>query len=256
MAHPPKQTRLAWLVTALALGAATACHHGPAPDLLPAGEQQPDKYLYDHGTSELATKHWIAGREYFEKLINTYPQSPYRADAKLGVGDAYMGEKRIDADILAANQFREFLQYFPLNARADYAQYQICVADSRQILGPERDQTATEEAMKQIDAFLATYPSSQYKPSVETLKRQAQDRLSAHEYVVGYFEYRVRAYGGAVRRFEYLLKQDPTYPRRDDVYFYLAETYLKQNLKAAAVPYYNKLLTEFPSSKHIPDVKK
>ena len=42
----------------------------------------------------------------------TYPGSPYRADAKLGIGDAYLGEARSDSTVLAANEFREFLNFF------------------------------------------------------------------------------------------------------------------------------------------------
>ena len=41
--------------------------------------------------------------------------------------------------ILAANEFREFLRFFPLDKRADYAQYKLAIASSKQILGPERD---------------------------------------------------------------------------------------------------------------------
>ena len=31
-------------------------------------------------------------RTYFQQIVDGYPQSPFRPDAKLGVGDAYLGE--------------------------------------------------------------------------------------------------------------------------------------------------------------------
>ena len=45
-----------------------------------------------HGTEELNEKNWLTAREYFRQLMESYPQSQYRADAKLGIGDTYLGE--------------------------------------------------------------------------------------------------------------------------------------------------------------------
>jgi outer membrane protein assembly factor BamD len=102
------------------LAAAASC--GSAPKLPAAGSVDADKFLFDQGTKSLQEKKWLNAREYFRRLVDTYPGSPYRADAKLGIGDAYLGEGRADSIVLAANEFREFLNFFPLNPRADYAQ--------------------------------------------------------------------------------------------------------------------------------------
>ena len=124
------------------------------------------------------------------------PQSTYRADAKLGVGDAYLGEKRVDSLILGVNEFKEFLQYFPLNPKADYAQYRICAAESKQMLSPQRDQTATREALRDCDAFLQNNPTSKYRTEGEALRRQARDRLSESEFEIGVSYLRMRWYAG------------------------------------------------------------
>ena len=94
----------------------------------------------------------------------------FRADAKLGIGDAFLGEGRADSTVLAANEFREFLTFFPLSGRADYAQYKLAVAQMKQMLGPERDQTATKSALAELDRFLQGYPTSPLRPEVEKLQ--------------------------------------------------------------------------------------
>lgn len=224
--------------------------------LPPPGTINPDQFLFDRGTAAMGKKHYVEAREYFKKIVDSYPQSPFRQQAKLGVGDSYLGENRIDSDILAINEYKEFLQYFPLNAKADYAQYSICVAQSRQILAAERDQSATTEAVAQDELFLQRYPSSPYRPDVEKLRRGAKDRLSLHELQVGMFNFRLHAYGGATDRFNYLLAHDPDYPDRDEVYYYLAESLMKTRLEPAALPYYEKVVTEFPKSKYYEAAKK
>jgi outer membrane protein assembly factor BamD len=235
----------------------TACHSSNVdPTLPPAGTVNPDQFLFDRGTAAMARKHYLEAREYFRKIVDSYPQSPRRAEAKLGMGDSYLNENRIDADILAINEYREFIQFYPTHPKDDYAQYEICVAQGRQILSAERDQTATAEAVKQDDLFLDRYPASPYRPDVEKLRRAAQDRLSDHELRVGIFYFRLKGYGGAADRFNYLLAHDPSYTSRDVVYFYLAESLVAVKLEPAALPYYQKVVTEFPNSKYVDASKK
>ena len=248
--------RLFSACTALLLaGALTACASGRGanPTL---GERDADKFLFDRGTEALEKRHWIEAREYFRRLVDTYPGSQYRRNAKLGVGDAYIGENRSDSFILAANEFREFLTFFPVDPRADYAQYRLAVAQSKQVLGPQRDQTATHEALREIETFLRNYPSSQYMPEGVKLERELRDRLSESEHRVGVFYFRYRNYAGAIQRLSGVLKSDPAYSRRDAVYFFLAESYFKVGKLTDALTHYDKLIAEFAVSEHLDDAKK
>jgi outer membrane protein assembly factor BamD len=230
-------------------GAATRCSHsGGAAKLPEAGSIDADKYLYEHGSASLQDKHWVEAREYFKKLFDTYPGSTYREDAKLGIGDSYMGEKRIDSDILAVNEFREFLRFFPRSPRADYAQFRICTAQSRQMLGPQRDQTATRDAIRECDTFVKTYPGSELHQQGVDAVRAAQDRLSDSQFDVGMFYFRAKYYLGALDRFMALLHDDPSYTHKDVLYYYIGETLFRSKNPKEALPYYQRLLTEFEKS--------
>jgi len=245
------------LLAGLAAGAA-ACGSATErdPTLPPPGTINPDQFLFQRGTDAMAKKHYLEAREYFRKIVDSYPQSQLRQDAKLGMGDSYLQENRIDSDILAINQYKEFIQFFPTHPKDDYAQYQVCVAQSRQILSAERDQTATHQTVTEADTFLQRYPNSAHKADVEKIRRAALDRLSDHELEVGLFNFRLHAYGGATDRFNYLLAHDPDYTRRDEVYYYLAESLLATKLQPAAVPYFEKVVKEFPNSKYFEASKK
>ena len=62
-------------------------------------------------------------REFFKQVTETYTQSPYRPDAKLGHRRHRIWVKAsAEALVLAINEFREFLSFYPTNRRADYAQ--------------------------------------------------------------------------------------------------------------------------------------
>jgi len=222
----------------------------------PAGTSQPDKFLFDRGTEAVKEEKWLTAREHFRQLIDSYPQSQYRAEAKLGLGDTYMGEGTSEAFVLAIGEFREFLTFFPTHQRADYAQYKIALAHFNQMRGPERDQSETKEAIEEFEIFVQRYPNSPLMPEVKQKFRAARDRLSQSEYRVGLFYFRSRWYPGAIDRFKGILKSDPEFTNRDAVYFHLAESLLRTNLKAEALPYYERLVEEFEQSEFLEQTRK
>ncbi len=227
---------------------AAAC--GGKKDVLPKGGQ-PDKFLFDKGSASLGDKHWLTAREYFRRIIDSYPQSTYRPDAKLGLADSYLGENSTESLILAANEYKEFLTFYPTSPRADYAQYQLGMTHFEQMRSSQRDQTETKAAVQEFEVFVARYPHSSMLADGKARLREARDRLSQHEYQVGVFYYRERWYPGAIDRLKGLLKADPAYTGRDGAYFYLGESLVKVKLGAEALPYYEKLIAEFQASEYL-----
>ena len=232
------------------LATLTACGAGRG-GLVPPGTVEPDKFLFDRGTRALNDKSWLNSREFFKQITDTYTQSPYRPDAKLGIGDSYLGEGTSESLVLAIAEFREFLSFYPTNPRADYAQYKLGIAHFRQMRAPQRDQTETQEAIKEFETFITRYPKSSLMSACQESLRSAKNRLGDATYQVGFFYFRQRWYPGAVDRFKELLKNDPEYAGRDAVYFYLAESLVKERRQVEALPYYEKLVDEFKESQHL-----
>jgi outer membrane protein assembly factor BamD len=246
--------RVSLLVVCFAAAIPVGCGGGGQPTVVP--DQQADTYLFTQGSQALERRRWVSAREYFRRLVETYPTSPHRQDAKLGIGDSYLGERRVESDILAVAEFKEFLRFYPLSPRADYAQYRLAFGQFQQILSPERDQTATLDTLRELRTFISTYPNSRYMKDVLDLERKTRDRLSESEFLVGRHYYRSRWYTGAVTRLEAVLKEDPQFTGRDGVYFFLAEAYAKQNRTAEARAYYQKVLDEFRVSEFRDDATK
>jgi outer membrane protein assembly factor BamD len=238
-------------VTALALVAALAGGCAAKSDVVPAGTIDADKFLFDKGTAAAKDRKWLNAREYFRNLVDNYPQSPFRPDAKLALGDTYINEGSTESLLLGANEFREFLTFYPTNPRADYAQLQLARSFTEQMLAPERDQSATKDAIKEIEIFLQRFPNSELIGEARKLEREAKDRLSESGYRVGFFYYRLKYYPGAIDRFMEVLKTDPAYTYRDALYYHLAESLYRTDKKAEALPYYERLLREFDKSEFL-----
>jgi outer membrane protein assembly factor BamD len=254
---PLRALRLLILVAVVALGAG-ACASSGVPAISPGqgALSDADKVLIDRGNQALKDHKWSSARQYFTKLLDSYPQSTYRADAKLGVGDSYLGEGNSASFVFALNEFREFLAFYPTNPRADYAQLQLATVHYKQMLAPGRDQTETKEAVKEFQAFVDRYPNSSLMAEGRKSLREAKDRLGDSECSVGSTYVHMRWYVGAIERFKVQLQNDPGYTRKDALYFNLADALEKSAKPAEALPYYERLAAEFEQSQYLEKAKR
>lgn len=232
---------------------AIGCSSNPPVTAAPG---EADQILLDRGNAALKDRSWTRARTYFSELLESYPQSPLRAEAKLGVGDSYLGENNSASYVYAQNEYREFLAFYPTNPRADYAQMQLGMVHFNQMLSAQRDQTETREAIKEFQTFVDRYPKSALLPQVKQRLREAKDRLSDADMVVANFYLSIRFYSGAEPRYRHVLDTDPEYSRKDSLYFHLAETLEKSNRPGEALPYYERLLSEYEKSEFLEEARK
>ena len=125
-----------------------------------------------------------------------------------------------------------------------------------QMHSPERDQTETKDAIRELTLFVERYPQD---PSIDEGRarlRDARDRLSQSEYRVGFFYWRSRWYPGAIDRFKAVLASDPQFTNRDAVYFHLADALVKIQRPAEALPFYEKLIAEFETSEYLEETQR
>ncbi len=221
------------------------------PTAIPPGTPEPDRFLFEGATELLEDDDWAPARLMFQRLVDMFPQSPYRFDARLGLGDTYLRQGGVTAVIQAVNEFEEFLRFFPTNPRAAYAQLQIGTAYYEQMLSADRDQTRTRAAVEAFERFFALYPDSDLTDLAEERFRRSRDRLSESEVLVGKFYLGQRWYPGTVQRLRSVLADDPGFTARDGVYFMLAEALAALNRTAEALPYLERLVEEFVQSEYL-----
>ena len=252
----PARLIVARCICLLALVAlASSCASGPKRP--PVGAEEPDKFLWEHGHEALNGRRWLVAREFFRQLMDSYPQSPYRASAKLGIADSYLGEGTAESQVLAINEYREFLSYYPTHENAHYAQFKLGMAHFYEMPNSARDQTETKEAIRELTTYVERYPDKPLINEARQRLREAKDRLGDHEYGVGLFYLRSRmSVPGAVDRFNSLLKSDPEYTHRDAVYYQMAQALVQLQQPAAAIPFLDKLVKEFEQSEYLERAQK
>ena len=223
---------------------------------VPAGTLNPDRYLMDQAEAAAADGDELEAREYFQQVVDNYPQSPFRADARIGLASSYLGQGSTESLVLAAAEFQDFLRFYPTNPRVDEAQFGLAMTHFEQMRAPERDQTETRAALTEFQTLFDNYPQSPLIEEARARWREARDRLSQYFYEVGYFYYRMNWFPGAISRFEEILDEDPEFTGRDAVYFYLAESLARTDNREGAIPYLERILAEFDASDHLADAQR
>lgn len=207
-----------------------------------------DEALFKLGEQELK-KDEEKARLYLRQVIDSFPKSFFAQRAKLLIADSYF--KRGDEGnlILAASEYREFIQLYPYSPSAPYCQYQIAMTSHKKVLSPGRDQTKTEQALAEFKKVITSYPLSDQAKDAQARIKDCEERLAEHNFGIGKHYNRVHAYKAATARLTEILTNYPDYSKMDQVYFYLADSYYRSNKPDEAIPFFTKMLTDYPKSK-------
>lgn len=177
------------------------------------------------------------------------------ADAVFAVGDSYYEEGGTENLLLAEDQYKNFIVFFPTHPKAQDAQLKIVSALMKLMHSPDRDQQYTALARQEAKKFLQQYPDSDYVPVVKQLIVEIEDRLALQDLGVGQFYADRSNNAGAVGRYQEIVDEFKNFSGLDDVYFRLAGIWEKSNNPEQASIYYGKIVSGYPFSKLADEAK-
>ena len=216
---------------------------------------QPDKILFDRSLYEIARNRFDVGRLTLQTLINTYPDSEYLAKAKLAIADSYFKEGGSAGLTQAQAEYKDFITFFPTAPEAPEAQYKIGLAYFRRISKPGRDLERARLAELEFKEFILRYPDSPLVRKVKAKLRQSQELIADANFRIAKYYYRKRAAKAVISRLEEIAQDYPSFSRADESLWMLADTLERVGKKPESVPYYSRIITDFPLSDYVPDSK-
>ncbi len=209
---------------------------------------QPKEVLYAKGQELLAKKKYEQARKYLNHVFETYPNEEMGREALLLVADSYFNQKSTTGYTEARYRYRDYLNRYPGAPRRDYARYQFALCYDKEHEKPDRDQTATREAIEQYRALIREFPDSGYAGAGRERVRQLTDLLAEHDFGVGYFYLRKGSTAAALSRFTSLEERYPEFGAKDKLFYYEGIALIRLGRKDEADRYFQKILEEFPKS--------
>lgn len=187
----------------------------------------PEPELYAMAMGKYNEKAWDDAISTFNRYEALYISGPHIQEIRLKKGDAYFNKDTISAYILAKSEYQNFLSLYPRYENEDYVWLQIAKCSVKQMLPPNRDQSPTESAIKDLENFLSRFPDSQYVPEARLYLKQAYDNKAEHNYVVGMHYFGRGIFHSAAERFKDALKLNADISNPEDLLYKLSYSLAK-----------------------------
>ncbi len=229
-------------------------NHSQSNNLLPTGEQ-PDKILYEKSLEEIKHGRYDVGRLTLQTLLNTYPDSEYLAKAKLAIANSYYQQGGVSGLTESESEYKDFITFFPTAPEAPMAQFRVGMAHFRLMGKPDRDRTEARLAEAEFKEFLLKYSNSPLMPRVKARLRQVQEVLAEGEFEIARFYYEKQVYPAALSRLQDIVNRYPNFSMGGQACWYMAQTYQRMKRTKNAIPYYDRILTDYPLSPVADDAK-
>lgn len=213
-----------------------------------------DRVLFEEATKEVRKSRYDTGRLLFANIINTYPDSPFLALAKLAIADSFFLEGTTSSLIQAAQAYQDWLTFFPTDPLADDASLKVAEAEMRQMGLSDRDISHARKAEMRLKVLLQQYPKSPLRATVESRLREVQENLAMHNLQIARFYYDVKfltdkgGLKGSQSRLKEIADKYPCFSFNDEVFYRLGATYQAEEEPDEAAKYYQKLVQEYPES--------
>jgi outer membrane protein assembly factor BamD len=202
--------------------------------------------LYSVAKDRLDRRDYKTAAQLFDEVERQHPYSVWARRAQLMSSFSYYMSRDYQQAILSAQRF---LSLHPGNRDAPYAYYLVAISYYEQILGVQRDQKVTSQALDALNELVRRYPNTPYADDARLKIDLARDHLAGKEMEVGRYYQNQAQYLAAAMRFRTVVDDYDTTSHVPEALERLVEVYLALGIpeeakKAAAVLGYN-----YPGSK-------
>lgn len=154
--------------------------------------------LFEAGNDAMREKHYVTAAQYYSKLKENHPFSPYAIEAELSLADAYF----LDEEWAEASEaYKEFETLHPRHEAIPYVLYQVGMADMNLYPSVDRATQPIQEAYSYFQRLKDSYPNTDYGVKAVDKMKECRELLAKHELYVGDFYFRMGKYGSALSRY-------------------------------------------------------
>ena len=203
--------------------------------------------IFERGEFELAQGDADDAAFYFGEIERLYPYSEWAKHALIMQAFAYHRDQDYPNSRAAAQRYIDF---YPVDEDAAYAQYLLALSYYDQIDEVGRDQGLTFQALQALRVVIERYPDTEYARSSVLKFDLAFDHLAAKEMEIGRYYLKRDHFAASINRFRIVVEDFQTTSHTPEALHRLVEAYLSLGLveeaqTAGAILGYNYQSTEW-----------
>jgi outer membrane protein assembly factor BamD len=194
-------------------------------------EGQPPEAIFKSAEAFLSKRKAEKAAVRFSEVERLYPYSEWAKRSVIMTAFAYHEAENYEESRAAAQRY---LDFYPADDDAPYAQYLIALSFYDQIDNVSRDQGVTFQALQALRTTVERYPDSEYATSALLKFDLALDHLAGKEMEIGRYYLKRGYYTAAINRFRIVVEDFQTTTHTPEALFRLVESYLSLGLDADA----------------------
>lgn len=187
--------------------------------------------IYERGEFEMERKRNDEAALYFGEVERLYPYSEWAKRGLIMQAFAYHKDKDYENSRASAQRF---IDVYPTDEDAAYAQYLLALSYYDQIEDVGRDQGLTFQALQGLRTVIERYPDSEYASSAILKFDLAFDHLAGKEMEIGRYYLRRDHYTASINRFRVVVEDFQTTTHTPEALHRLVEAYLSLGLNDEA----------------------
>ncbi|MEL6475920.1 MAG: outer membrane protein assembly factor BamD [Pseudomonadota bacterium] len=221
------------LLVAAALFAVAGCSvfEGDSKEEISREDRSADEIFRD-AESELADGNGVVAAQGFDEVERLYPFSQLAKRAV--IMSAFASYEAGDYPNARASASR-YLDLYPSDEDAAYAQYLIGVSYYDNIVDVGRDQATTRNALRELQEVVRRYPDSDFARDAQLKIDLTYDHLAAKEMDVGRYYLKRGHYAAAINRFRVVIEKYQTTNQTPEALHRLVEANLALGLEQEAI---------------------
>jgi outer membrane protein assembly factor BamD len=183
--------------------------------------------IYERGEFEMERNRDDDAAFYFGEVERLYPYSDWAKRGLIMQAFAYHKDKDYENSRASAQRF---IDVYPTDDDAAYAQYLLALSYYDQIEDVGRDQGLTFQALQGLRTVIERYPDSEYASSAVLKFDLAFDHLAGKEMEIGRYYLRRDHYTASINRFRVVVEDFQTTTHTPEALHRLVEAYLSLGL--------------------------
>ena len=238
--------RLLRLAAALAMAAALAgCSLFGGGDDDFSLEDMPPGDIFAMGEAQLADGNATDAAQTFNEIERLYPFSQL---AKRAIIMSAFSSYTAGNFVAARSTARRYLDLYPSDDDAPYAQHMIALSYYDNIVDVGRDQGTTRRALKALREVVSRYPDSDFARDAQLKLDLTRDHLAGKEMTIGRYYLKRGHYSAAINRFRVVIDKYLTTSQTPEALHRMVEANLALGLEDEALASASVLGHNYPGS--------
>jgi outer membrane protein assembly factor BamD len=194
-------------------------------------EDRSAREIYDQAEALMADEQYEEAASTYDEVERLYPFSQLAKRATINSAFANYEAGNMPAARAAANRY---LDLYPSDTDAPYAQYLIALTHYDNIVDVGRDQARTQDALQELTELVRRYPNSDFARDAAMKIDLTNNHLAGKEMEVGRYYLKRGHHMAAINRFRTVLERFQTTAHTPEALHRLVEAYLSLGLEQEA----------------------